>query len=192
MHMGWLRLVGSLKLQVTFAKEPHKREHILQKRRIILRSLLIVATPYTYIQRGIHIYNCVCVSLSLSLCIYAYDTHRFKYYIHIQILNVCREFIKIFKMLNGLFLSACMHIIRIDSNITSILQYQMMQGVHQDLQNAEWSFSLHIYECMHIYSNIIYIVKCYVYVGCSSDLHDAAMCSFSSPLYPVVSPPKHP
>jgi len=30
--MGWLRLVGSLKLQVSFAKEPYKRDDILQKR----------------------------------------------------------------------------------------------------------------------------------------------------------------
>ena len=44
--MGWLWLVGSLKLQVSFAKEPYKRDDILQKRPIILRSLLIVATPY--------------------------------------------------------------------------------------------------------------------------------------------------
>jgi len=44
--MGWLRLVGSLKLYVSFAKEPYKRDYILQKRPMILRSLLIVATPY--------------------------------------------------------------------------------------------------------------------------------------------------
>ena len=44
--MGWLRLVGSLKLQVSFAKKPYKRDYVLQKRPIILRSLLIVATPY--------------------------------------------------------------------------------------------------------------------------------------------------
>jgi len=44
-HMGWLRLVGSLKSQVSFAKETYKRDDILQKRPIILRSLLIVATP---------------------------------------------------------------------------------------------------------------------------------------------------
>ena len=43
--MGWLRLVGSLKLQVSFEKEPYKRDDILQKRPLILRSLLIVATP---------------------------------------------------------------------------------------------------------------------------------------------------
>jgi len=42
---GWLRLVGSLKLYVSFAKEPNKRDYILQKIPIILRSLLIVATP---------------------------------------------------------------------------------------------------------------------------------------------------
>jgi len=33
--MGWLRLAGSLKLQVSLAKEPCKRDDILQKRRII-------------------------------------------------------------------------------------------------------------------------------------------------------------
>jgi len=43
--MGWLRLVGSLKLQVSFAKEPYKRDYTLQKRPIILRRLLIIATP---------------------------------------------------------------------------------------------------------------------------------------------------
>jgi len=43
--MGWLRLVGSFELQVPFAKEPCIRDDILQKRPIILRSLLIVATP---------------------------------------------------------------------------------------------------------------------------------------------------
>ena len=45
--MGWLRLVGSLKSYVSFAKEPYKRDDTLQKRPIILRSLLTVATPYT-------------------------------------------------------------------------------------------------------------------------------------------------
>jgi len=44
--MGWLRSVDSLKLQVSFAKEPYERDYILQKRPIMLRSLLIVATPY--------------------------------------------------------------------------------------------------------------------------------------------------
>ena len=41
---GWL--VASIKLQVSFAKEPYKRDDILQKRPIILSILLIVATPY--------------------------------------------------------------------------------------------------------------------------------------------------
>jgi len=44
--MGWLRLVGSLQLYVSFAKEPYKRDYIPQKRPTILWSLLIVATPY--------------------------------------------------------------------------------------------------------------------------------------------------
>ena len=44
--VGQLRLVGSLKLQISFAKEPYKRDDTLQRRRMILRSLLIIATPY--------------------------------------------------------------------------------------------------------------------------------------------------
>ena len=45
-HMGWLRRVGALESLVSFAKEPYKRDDILQKRPIILRSLLIIDTPY--------------------------------------------------------------------------------------------------------------------------------------------------
>jgi len=43
--MRWLRLVGSLKTQVSFAKEPYNRDYILQKRPVFSRSLLIIATP---------------------------------------------------------------------------------------------------------------------------------------------------
>ena len=50
-NMRWLRLVRSLKLQVSFAKEPYKRDSILQNRTLILRSLLIKATPYSEAQR---------------------------------------------------------------------------------------------------------------------------------------------
>ena len=40
--IGWLRCVGSSKLQVSFAEEPYKRDYVRQKRHIILRSLQIV------------------------------------------------------------------------------------------------------------------------------------------------------
>ena len=43
--MRWLRLVGFLKTYVSFAKEPYKKDYILQKKLISLRSLLIIATP---------------------------------------------------------------------------------------------------------------------------------------------------
>jgi len=43
--MGRLQLVGSLKLQVSFAKRTCKIDDILQKRPVIYWSLLIVATP---------------------------------------------------------------------------------------------------------------------------------------------------
>ena len=47
--IGWLRLVGSLKLQVSFADYRLFYRAPLQKRPIILRSLLLVATPYPLI-----------------------------------------------------------------------------------------------------------------------------------------------
>jgi len=46
MNMGRLPLVGSLKLQVSFAESSHFYRALLQKRTIILRRLLIVATSY--------------------------------------------------------------------------------------------------------------------------------------------------
>ena len=45
-HMGRIWLVGPIKLYVSYAKEPYKRDDILQKRPIILSFLLTVATPY--------------------------------------------------------------------------------------------------------------------------------------------------
>jgi len=47
-NMRWLRLVGSLELQVSFAEYCLFYRALLQKRPIILRSLLIVATPQAY------------------------------------------------------------------------------------------------------------------------------------------------
>jgi len=46
LRMGWLRLVGSLKLQVSFAEHRLFYRALLQKRHWLLRSLLIVATPH--------------------------------------------------------------------------------------------------------------------------------------------------
>jgi len=45
-NLWWLRLVGSLELQVSFAEHSLFYRALLQKKSIILRSLLIVATPY--------------------------------------------------------------------------------------------------------------------------------------------------
>ena len=44
----WLWLVGSIKLQVSFVKEPYKRDNNLQKRPIISSILLTIATPQSY------------------------------------------------------------------------------------------------------------------------------------------------
>jgi len=48
--MGWLRLVGSFKLQVSFAEYSLFCQALLQKRPVILRSLLIVAIPHVWVR----------------------------------------------------------------------------------------------------------------------------------------------
>jgi len=55
-HMRWRKSIGSIELQVSFAKEPYKREDILQKRPMILSSLLTVATPIRSRRRSVFIW----------------------------------------------------------------------------------------------------------------------------------------
>jgi len=72
--MGWLQLVGSLKLQVSFAEYSLFYRALLQKRPIILRSLLIVATPYVCVYRehaglvGWQHFQTLCVCASVNAC----------------------------------------------------------------------------------------------------------------------------
>ena len=71
--MQCLRLVASLKLQVSFAEYRLLYRALLQKRPIILRSLLIVAPPHRWnITIFIHLPQCVfaCVCVCACVCMY--------------------------------------------------------------------------------------------------------------------------
>jgi len=68
--MEWLWLVGSIKLYVSFAKEPYKRDDILKKRPVILSILLTVATPCAY-QSTLSI-NCKYICVCERECVCAY------------------------------------------------------------------------------------------------------------------------
>ena len=73
---GWLRLVGSLKSSVSFAECHLFHRALLQKRPIILRSLIIVATPCTH--KDTH---------NIDTCAHAYtntNTHAYTY-IHLSV-----------------------------------------------------------------------------------------------------------
>jgi len=56
--MGWLWLVGSIKVQVSFATKLYKRDYILQKRHVILSILRTIATPY-YLNVCLNIHTCM-------------------------------------------------------------------------------------------------------------------------------------
>ena len=63
LDMGWLRLAGSLKLQVSFAKEPYKRDYILQKKTSNFKK------PTNRSHR-IHAY----MSMYTGMCMYMYKS----------------------------------------------------------------------------------------------------------------------
>jgi len=71
--MGWLRWVGSLRLQVSFAEYSLSYRALLQKRPIITNSLLIEATPYI-----------------ACMCIYMCDKTGWIYFAH-----VCRCVVRV-------------------------------------------------------------------------------------------------
>jgi len=55
--MGRLQLVGSIKLQVSFAEYRLFYRALLQKRPIILSILRTVATPYLYYHKQMYVYT---------------------------------------------------------------------------------------------------------------------------------------
>jgi len=79
--MGWLRLVGSFKVQASFVKKPYNKGCILQKGPIISRSLLLVAPPgdigniaYMVYIRGIVIWKgMLCIISQLWLASYVFS-----------------------------------------------------------------------------------------------------------------------
>ena len=84
----WWGTLGGDKIYVSFAKEPHTRDDILQKRPIILRSLLIEVTPdditslcvYTLCIPVICVYLTLCnVYIHYSKGLYIICTHDTSY-----------------------------------------------------------------------------------------------------------------
>jgi len=79
--MGWLRLVGSLKLQVFFAEYSLFYRALLQKRHTILRSLPIEATPYSESSLS-------CMHIHIYIHVYVYMYIQVYTYMHIYV-HVC-------------------------------------------------------------------------------------------------------
>ena len=61
-------------LKISLAKEPYKRDYILQKRPIILRSLLIVATQYVIVRVCVVTHWCDIIHLSIYVDVGGHDS----------------------------------------------------------------------------------------------------------------------
>ena len=82
--MGWLRLVGSLKLYVSFVEYCLFYRSVLQKRPVILRSLLYEVTLYLYHLNHIYTHDYVRVCMAYEFVFYIYiHICAYVYYVHI-------------------------------------------------------------------------------------------------------------
>ena len=91
--MRWLRLVGSFKLYVSFAEYSLFYRALLQKRPIIVRSLLIVATPYGY---WVMSHECAVSSNESWMCRNVHDEPHMDDDVVCQI---CRACLRIYRVL---------------------------------------------------------------------------------------------
>jgi len=72
-RMKWLRSVGFLKLQVSFAKEPYARDDILQKRPITLRHTRVCGCECGWILlHNPHHFICIHVYIHMYTCTHVY------------------------------------------------------------------------------------------------------------------------
>jgi len=67
--VGWLRLVSSFKIQVSFAEYSLFHRALWQKRPMFLGSLLIVATPYIMSEMLLHLAPSSCVNYCFGLLV---------------------------------------------------------------------------------------------------------------------------
>jgi len=190
--MGWLQLEGSSKLQVSCAKEPYNRDDILQKRPIILRSLLIVATPYLqqqshgicictyicmYIRISVYMYTCICPVARPSLYTYTYIlVYKYIYiykYLHIYILYIYMPNNGIPPLLyiisqqsRGIFQVYICTVIYLYVHMYICIQRDeyMNMYLYMYIHNEVYMYMhIYIYVCIHILYTTILLVYVYMY-----------------------------
>jgi len=173
--MGWLRLLGSFKLSFFFAKDPYKRDYILQKRPMILQSLLIepyhyhvwiteyleyahqnsfFINAYRYIYASVHI--CIYVS------IYMDEIHTYTYmYINMHVIFLRTFFHQ----------SVWNTFMKFVSDVRLLIKPPVTRPPHTHANTVDTHVYMYIYVlyiytyiCMHIiYSYILHI---YIYYIC--------------------------
>ena len=141
--MGWLRSVGSIKLQVSFAKYRLFYRALLQKKPINLLILLTKATPYTRICRCVYMLwggymyqapeNCRCLLqniVSFAKEPYKRDDIQQQYFCGVA---TCSRLLKIV----GVFCT-----------ISSLLQSSFAKETYDFKEPTNRSHPIHVYEYM--------------------------------------------
>ena len=157
--MRWLRVVGSLKVQVSFAKEPQKRDNILQKRPVILRSLLIVATPlhsivcYLHVCMGwLRLVGCLKIQVSFAKETYKRDLYSAKRHIFLSILLLVAT--------PYVYIHTCMYI-----------YVHICMPIHIYRNTFFSKKSLHMHVCTCIFIHVCIYVCIYIYISVPTYIH---------------------
>ena len=141
--MGWLRLVGCLKIQVSFAKELYKRDLYSAKRPVFLSILLIVATPYCGLYMYPFRYLCTYIMFMCSFIYLCANIHVFMYIHHVNVF---------------FYLFMCIHII---SSISAMLY------IHECMYNLQ--IHIHICTCISCTHENTYV--CHTHMVCTCMSH---------------------
>jgi len=174
-HMGWLRLAGSLRLQVSFAECSLFYRALLQKRPIILRSLLTEATPYQYISVCIYIciqiymcaYKYIYIQMLLTLLVYV-CTHiyAYKYMLLYAYTNIYA-----YKYIVREYKYVCIQMYCVHTNIyayTHICMYIQIY-MHTNIWYVYTNRDVSRHICMHLYlyTNICMCILIYMHTDVS-------------------------
>jgi len=149
--VGWLRLTGSLKLQVCFAGYSLFYRALLQKRPMISRSLLIVATPYvtpytcsTFTTEVFRMADCPRLGSPLDICIYMSHT--------CHAIEMCDKSYERMRHVTELSCISTRHVTQWMRHVTQWMRHvtQWMRHVTQSGQASIWMrHVIHMNEACH-------------------------------------------
>jgi len=168
--MGWLRLVGFFKLQVSFAKEPYKRDLYSAKWLIILRSLLTVATPYIYPFYQPHSLSSQCFSdvrtMAQHACGVQYIWYFFPVFFSIRCISAHNHCMSLWHCSTTACITSARNSSKVSSTFCMVLADFWETIPQKSAVHFVWYFESQLYICM-VFHHCICMILHHILYGIS-------------------------